>query len=82
VTLLFAKYVREVAKALPSDQAYPLRGSEERTARASNGSGLIPGFGTFRTSPLRRMSASRQNQPFETEVYRSTSLDRPPAVLV
>src|SRR6476469_8963245 len=25
VTLVFAKYVREVAKALPSDQAYPLR---------------------------------------------------------
>jgi hypothetical protein len=46
VTLLFAKYAREVAKALPSDQAYPLRGSEKRTARASNGLflGLISGF--------------------------------------
>jgi len=40
VTLLFAKYAREVAKALPSDQAYPLRGSEKRTARASNGLAL------------------------------------------
>jgi hypothetical protein len=51
VTLLFAKYAREVAKALPSDQAYPLRGSEKRKARASNGLalGLILGFGTFRT---------------------------------
>jgi hypothetical protein len=51
VTLLFAKYTREVAKALPSDQEYPLRGSEKRTARASNGSalGLISGFGTLRT---------------------------------
>jgi hypothetical protein len=37
VTLLFAKYAREVAKALPSDKAYPPRGSEKRTARASNG---------------------------------------------
>jgi len=46
VTLLFAKYAREVAKALPSDKAYPLRGSEKRTARASNGLalGLISGF--------------------------------------
>jgi hypothetical protein len=34
VTLLFAKYAREVAKALPSDKAYPLRGSENaRRAR-------------------------------------------------
>ena len=50
VTLLFAKYAREVAKALPSDQAYPLRGSEKRKARASNGLalGLISGFGTSR----------------------------------
>jgi hypothetical protein len=32
VTLLFAKYARKVAKALPSDQAYPLRGSEKCTA--------------------------------------------------
>ena len=48
VTLLFAKYAREVAKALPSDQAYPLRGSEKRTARVSNGLalGLISGFRT------------------------------------
>jgi hypothetical protein len=48
---LFAKYAREVAKALPSDKAYPLRGSEKRTARASNGLalGLISGFGTFET---------------------------------
>jgi hypothetical protein len=37
VTLLFANYAREVAKALPSDKAYPPRGSEKRTARASNG---------------------------------------------
>ncbi len=46
MTLLFAKYAREVAKALPSDQAYPLRDSEKRTARASNGLalGLISGF--------------------------------------
>jgi hypothetical protein len=29
VTLLFAKYAREVAKALPSDQANLLRGSEK-----------------------------------------------------
>jgi hypothetical protein len=36
VTRLFAKYAREVAKALPSDKAYPLRGSEKRMARASN----------------------------------------------
>jgi hypothetical protein len=51
VTLLFAKYAREVAKALPSDKAYPLRGSEKHTARASNGLafGLISGFGTKRT---------------------------------
>jgi hypothetical protein len=50
VPLLFAKYAREVAKALPSDQAYPLRGSEKRTARASYGLvlGLISGFGTNR----------------------------------
>jgi hypothetical protein len=40
VTLLFAKYAREVAKALPSDQAYPLRGSDKRTARAPNGFAL------------------------------------------
>jgi hypothetical protein len=40
VTLLFAKYAREVAKTLPSDQAYPLRGSEKRTAHASNGLAL------------------------------------------
>jgi hypothetical protein len=34
VTLLFAKYAREVAKALPSDKAYPPRGSENaRRAR-------------------------------------------------
>ena len=34
VTLMFAKYTREVARALPSDQAYPLRGSENaRRAR-------------------------------------------------
>jgi hypothetical protein len=47
VTLLFAKYAREVAKALPSNQAYLLRGSEKRTVRASNGLalGLISGFG-------------------------------------
>lgn len=47
MTLLFAKYACEVAKALPSDQAYPLRGSEKRTARASNGLALelISGFG-------------------------------------
>ena len=52
VALLFAKYAREVAKALPSDKAYPLRGSEKRTARASNGLalGLISGFGTSPTS--------------------------------
>ncbi len=38
---------REVAKALPSDQAYPLLGSEKRTARAFDGLalGLISGFG-------------------------------------
>ena len=48
VTLLFAKYAREVARALPSDQAYPLRGSVKRAARASDGLalGLISGFGT------------------------------------
>jgi hypothetical protein len=41
VTLLFVKYAREVAKALPSDQAHLLRGSEKkRTARASNGLAL------------------------------------------
>ena len=40
MTLLFAKYAREVAKALPSDQADPLRDSEKRTARASNGLAL------------------------------------------
>jgi hypothetical protein len=47
VTLLFAKYAREVAKALSSNQAYPLRGSEKRPARASTGLalGLISGFG-------------------------------------
>jgi hypothetical protein len=34
VTLLFAKYAREVAKALPSDKAYPPRGLENaRRAR-------------------------------------------------
>ena len=51
MTLLFAKYAREVAKALPSDQAYPLRGSEKRTARASDGLalGLISGFGAKRS---------------------------------
>jgi hypothetical protein len=62
VTLLFAKYAREVAKALPSDQAYPLRGSEKCTARASNGLalGLISGFGTFETCRLTLgMSANR-----------------------
>jgi hypothetical protein len=36
VALLFAKYGREVAKALPSDKAYPLHGSEKRTARVSS----------------------------------------------
>jgi hypothetical protein len=36
VVLLFAKFAREVAKALPSDKAYPLHGSEKRTARASS----------------------------------------------
>jgi hypothetical protein len=35
MALLFAKYAREVAKALPSDKAYPLRGSEKSAARAS-----------------------------------------------
>ena len=40
VTLLFARHAREVAKALPSDKAYPLHGSEKRTARASNGLAL------------------------------------------
>jgi hypothetical protein len=40
VTLLFAKCAREVAKALPRDKAYPLRSSEKRTARASNGFAL------------------------------------------
>src|ERR1700730_4105157 len=51
VTLLFGKYAREVAKALPSDQAYPLRGSEKRKARAYNGFalGVMWGFGTFRS---------------------------------
>src|SRR6202163_2655085 len=34
VTLSFAKYAREVAKALPSDKAYPLRGRKNaRRAR-------------------------------------------------
>jgi hypothetical protein len=33
VTLLFARYALEVAKALPSDQAYSLRASEKRTER-------------------------------------------------
>jgi len=52
VTLLFAKYAREVAEALPSDQAYPLRGSEKRAARASNGLALwlISGFDPWRAS--------------------------------
>jgi hypothetical protein len=40
VTLLFANYTREVAKALPSDKAYPLRGAEKRAARAFNGLAL------------------------------------------
>jgi hypothetical protein len=40
VTLLFAKYAREVAKALPSDKAYPLLCSEKCTARAFNGLAL------------------------------------------
>jgi hypothetical protein len=48
VTLLFAKYTREVAKALPSDEAYPLRGLENaRRARGTlsataRASGLQP----------------------------------------
>jgi hypothetical protein len=44
VTLLFAKYAREVAKALPSDKAYPPCGSEN--ARRGLALGLISGFGT------------------------------------
>jgi len=36
VTLLFAMYAREVAKALPSNKAYPPRGTEN-ALRASNG---------------------------------------------
>ena len=62
VTRLFAKYAREVAKALPSGKAYPLRGSEKRTARASNGLalGLISGFGTFEICrPALEMSVNR-----------------------
>jgi hypothetical protein len=45
VTLLLAKHAREVAKVLPSDKAYPLRGSEN-ARRASDGLalGLISGF--------------------------------------
>src|SRR6266404_4595566 len=49
VTLMFAKYAREAAKALPSDKAYPPRGSEKRTARASNG--LALGLISVRKSP-------------------------------
>src|SRR5258707_7780814 len=65
VTLLFAKYAREVAKALPSDQAYPLRGSEKRTARASNGLalGLISGFGTNRTNRAGLMMSVDWSRP-------------------
>jgi hypothetical protein len=33
VTLLFAKYVREVRQGLPSDKAYPPRGSKTHGAR-------------------------------------------------
>ena len=39
VTLLFAKYAREVAKALPSDEAHPPR-LGKRKARTSNGLAL------------------------------------------
>src|SRR3982074_2172977 len=48
VTLLFARYTREVAKALQSDEAYPLRGLENtRRARGTlsataRASGLQP----------------------------------------
>jgi hypothetical protein len=45
VALLFARYTREVAKALPSDKAHPLRGSEKRTARASNSLAFGADFG-------------------------------------
>jgi hypothetical protein len=66
VTLLFAKYAREVAKALPSDQAYPLRGSEKRTARASDGlalgliSGFVQVFGLAGPSDERRRSGEKR----------------------
>jgi hypothetical protein len=43
VTLLFAKNAREAAKALPSDKAYPPRGSNGLALK------LISGFGTFGT---------------------------------
>jgi hypothetical protein len=47
VTLLFAKYAREVAKALPSDKAYPLRSAENaRRARAEELSASASTFST------------------------------------
>jgi len=36
VTLLFAKYAGEVVKALPSDKAYPPRGSENARSDTDN----------------------------------------------
>jgi hypothetical protein len=37
MALLFAKYAREVAKALPSDKAYPLRGRKNARRARRNG---------------------------------------------
>jgi hypothetical protein len=64
VTLLFAKYVRKVAKALPGDKAHPLRGSEN-ARRASNGLalGLISGFGTTEPCGMHRAMSEFDGKP-------------------
>jgi hypothetical protein len=55
VTLLFAKYAREVAKALPSDKRILF--AARKNIRASNGLafGLISGFGTKTDMPQRSL---------------------------
>jgi hypothetical protein len=60
VTLLFAKYAREVAKALPSEQAYPLRGSEKRPARVYR-LGLGADFGFWQIVLKKSFLGDEQN---------------------
>ncbi|MBT1512845.1 hypothetical protein KIP88_20325 [Bradyrhizobium sp. SRL28] len=47
MTLLFAMYAREVAKALPSNKAYPPRGTENALRARLTVLGLVSGFGRF-----------------------------------